>query len=314
MNCGAACLRAQLDGSIPEELGFLADLKELSIDHNLLSGTVPASFGQLGAAEQIYIDNNFLVGRLPDSMSRLSRLRSLYVEQNRLTGQLPSSYSSLRSLHELYAYNNSFSGPFPTSWCTMDQLAELILDHNQLTSTLPSNVGALSSVQTLSVAWNKLRGTLPPSLGEMHKLEHLRFDHNDLSGDAPAGPLSRFSSVVRSTSSSARAHIKATESPNLRWIDGCSLCRHTSGIVQRPRAPAHLTSGDPTGRPRSAATRCCAARAERIPPTATSRKECRSEWATNALCRIAFRWHRRIHAGSQPFGWRRKFARRPEPS
>ena len=38
--CGRSpdsCLCPQLEGPIPVELGFLEDLKELSIDHNLLT-------------------------------------------------------------------------------------------------------------------------------------------------------------------------------------------------------------------------------------------------------------------------------------
>ena len=66
-----------LKGQIPESLGQLNYLKELSLDYNSLDGQVPSSIGNLSSLSTLYLYGNLLNGSLPESMRLLSNLEAL---------------------------------------------------------------------------------------------------------------------------------------------------------------------------------------------------------------------------------------------
>ena len=61
---------SQLRGSIPAELGLLANLEELILSSNDLSGTIPSSLGQLTNLEWLYLDGNDLSGSIPSALGQ----------------------------------------------------------------------------------------------------------------------------------------------------------------------------------------------------------------------------------------------------
>ena len=57
-----------LSGSIPEELGNLANLQSLYLRDNQLSGPIPAQLGNLANLEYLYLNGNQLSGCIPDGL------------------------------------------------------------------------------------------------------------------------------------------------------------------------------------------------------------------------------------------------------
>ena len=60
-----------MTGSIPPELGRLANLTHLAVNGNRLTGRVPPEFGQLANLRQLWLEENELTGPLPLSLTNL---------------------------------------------------------------------------------------------------------------------------------------------------------------------------------------------------------------------------------------------------
>ena len=115
-----------LDGTLPDEFGYLTSLEELQIDRNpLLVSNIPSSFRNLKRLRKLSLafnnlqepwheglldDMNDLVGlylgwndfnmTLPVDISRRTTLMSLDLGGNRIHGNIPQEYGQLSSLSE----------------------------------------------------------------------------------------------------------------------------------------------------------------------------------------------------------------------
>ena len=87
-----------LAGTIPAELGVLADLERLDLRDNRLTGSVPSELGDLENLGALYLSGNELGGRLPAELGELRELEALHLARNRLEGALPSSLTQLSRL------------------------------------------------------------------------------------------------------------------------------------------------------------------------------------------------------------------------
>ncbi|MCY4573350.1 MAG: leucine-rich repeat domain-containing protein [Gemmatimonadetes bacterium] len=82
-----------LSGPVPESLGGLAHLRELSLRDNQLTGELPASLGNLTALEQLWLRGNTgLSGALPLSLVNLTNLRTLDLRDTGLCAPRDSSF------------------------------------------------------------------------------------------------------------------------------------------------------------------------------------------------------------------------------
>jgi len=90
-----------LGGSIPTQIGVLAQLIALDLSDNMLSGSVPSQLGLLTQLETLDVGYNRLSGSIPSELGRLSRLITLDVADNRLGGSLPTQ---LGLLHPAFCY------------------------------------------------------------------------------------------------------------------------------------------------------------------------------------------------------------------
>lgn len=115
-----------LDGTIPADLGQLAELQRLILDHNRLQGGIPGELGELPRLRELTLSGNALSGPIPPQLGRLTALRHLSLEANDLTGPIPSELGNLLELRSLKLSGNpQLAGVLPASLANLPRLAEL---------------------------------------------------------------------------------------------------------------------------------------------------------------------------------------------
>ena len=117
-----------LAGSIPAELGNLANLKVLQLNANVLTGSVPAELGNLANLETLHLGYNGLSGSIPPELGNLADLESLNLSFNSLTGTIPTELGGLASLTSLLLNDNDLEGSIPVSFSSLGRLQHLGLD------------------------------------------------------------------------------------------------------------------------------------------------------------------------------------------
>ena len=125
----------QLAGTIPPELGDLANLTELDLGVNQLTGPIPPELGNLSSLTNLSFGTNELTGSIPSELGNLANLTVLNLNNNQLTGEIPTELGNLSSLEELRLYENQLTGPIPPELGNLSSLSYLNLSDNQLMGT-----------------------------------------------------------------------------------------------------------------------------------------------------------------------------------
>src|ERR1044072_2278995 len=104
-----------LTGSLPDALGQLTALTNLTLSTNHLSGTIPASLGDCKELIGLSLDENDLTGDIPSSLFELKNIIGIALLQNHLTGSIPSNVGNCYSLQGLFLSDNDLTGGIRTS-------------------------------------------------------------------------------------------------------------------------------------------------------------------------------------------------------
>jgi len=174
-----------LSGTLPQEMGALTELRNLTLPHNDLSGPLPAFLGTLAQLRQINLSGNLFTGSIPANLGNLAQLQHLQLGGNKLTGSIPESLGDLDALQTLTLSSNQLSGSIPAALGAMPSLVNLLLQSNQLTGSLPPALGNLSNLVLLNASVNLLEGAIPASFGALDKVTSLSLGSNHLSGPIP---------------------------------------------------------------------------------------------------------------------------------
>ena len=158
----------------------------LELDYNELSGPIPDALGRLANLEQLSLNGNELTGPIPDELGSLSNLRSLRLGSNALSGPIPVALGRLSNLQSLSLYYNALSGPIPDALGSLADLLYLDLFGNELSGPIPAALGRLANLRGLRLDGNALSGPIPDELGSLANLQYLELNDNDLSGPIPA--------------------------------------------------------------------------------------------------------------------------------
>jgi Leucine-rich repeat (LRR) protein len=107
-----------LNGTIPDEIFELPNLKSLYLSFNALEGSIPAKISQLSNLEELYMYGNMLSRNLPSEIGLLQNLREVVLAKNFFTGAIPTQFNSLPKLEQLSLYDQQgvdvISGNVPT--------------------------------------------------------------------------------------------------------------------------------------------------------------------------------------------------------
>ncbi|KAI3515593.1 hypothetical protein L1887_14494 [Cichorium endivia] len=121
-----------LNGTIPEALGRLANLRGLHLSGSQLTGPIPKSLRRLRFLEILDLSHNQLTGSIPTFLGKLSKLDLSF---NQLNGSIPQSFGKLADLTMV-----GFQLEIPCS-LALDHVVALAPD-----LLLPSDLPAVASI------------------------------------------------------------------------------------------------------------------------------------------------------------------------
>ena len=155
--------RCCLTGSIPPELGNLANLEALHLTSIKLTGSIPPELGNLVNLRELDLSFNQLTGSIPPELGNLANLHILDISNNQLTGSIPSELGNLGNLIGLDLRGNQLTGSIPPELGDL-RLSSLHLNDNQLIGNIPLELGNLVNLRSLYLSGNRLTGCIPAAL------------------------------------------------------------------------------------------------------------------------------------------------------
>ena len=185
-NSAAADASQRIGGTIPAQLGNLANLTGLYLNSNRLTGAIPAQLGNLANLVNLWLTGNGLSGAIPAQLGNLANLQHLLLNSNQLSGAIPTELGNLANLTLLYLNNNGLSEAIPTELGSLASLQRLLLSNNQLSGAIPAQLGSLANLTLLWLSNNRLTGGIPAQLGSLANLTQLLLNDNHLTGAIPA--------------------------------------------------------------------------------------------------------------------------------
>ncbi|KAH9717031.1 putative LRR receptor-like serine/threonine-protein kinase [Citrus sinensis] len=190
-----------IEGSLPEELGYLPKLDRIQIDQNYISGPLPKSFANLNKTKHFHMNNNSISGQIPPELSRLPSLVHMLLDNNNLTGYLPPELSELPKLLILQLDNNNFEGTtIPASYSNMSKLLKLSLRNCSLQGPMP-DLSRIPNLGYLDLSSNQLNGSIPPGRLSLN-ITTIKLSNNKLTGTIP----SNFSVIILTSLVSVYEH------------------------------------------------------------------------------------------------------------
>ena len=166
-----------LNGSIPDEIGNLTNLKLLRLIENQLQGAIPETLGNLVNLIHLDMRSNQLTS-LPVAIGNLTNLQGLSLHNNLLTS-LPSQIGSLKKLQGIDLSWNPLE-TLPTEFGQLTQMQTLRLHHTELQS-IPEWLFDFTRLQELFISSNPLlTGQLPQPFEKFTELKSFYFDGTNL--------------------------------------------------------------------------------------------------------------------------------------
>ncbi|KAM3394101.1 hypothetical protein P3S68_003103 [Capsicum galapagoense] len=174
-------------GIIPQEIGNLANLMELSMEVNQITGSVPISIFNISVLQVLSQWGNNINGLLPRDIGNLTKMQFLYLQENRFSGEIPNEISNLVELEKLNLQFNSFSGSLEMEIFNISRLRVISLSHNNLSGSLPPTMGSiLPNIEELNLgSLTSLVGTIPHSISNCSELAILELSNNQITGLIP---------------------------------------------------------------------------------------------------------------------------------
>ncbi|PHT82863.1 hypothetical protein T459_11306 [Capsicum annuum] len=175
----------RIKGRIPNEVGNLSSLLDLSLSGNNLVGSIPTSIGNLRDLQRFNLSSNKFTGFIGDHICKLQHLGDIYLDQNQLSGSLPNCLGNITSLREIHLGSNKLSSNIPPSLGNLQDLVVLDLSSNNMVGSLPPEIGNLTAATLIDLSMNQFSNGIPTEIGGLQNLVNLSLRHNKLQGAIP---------------------------------------------------------------------------------------------------------------------------------
>ncbi|KAE8692180.1 putative ROP-interactive CRIB motif-containing protein 6 [Hibiscus syriacus] len=167
--------------NIPDGIGELVTLEEITLSRNKLSGQVSAGLSKLKKLKVLDFSANDFHGNVPCAVGNLTQLLKLDLSSNGFSGKIPESLGNLQDLDFLDLSFNSF-GNFgvPLFLAEMPRLKDVYLSGNLLGGEIPEIWEKLGSILRIGFS-----GKVPEEFGCLEFVSELNLENNNLSGRVP---------------------------------------------------------------------------------------------------------------------------------
>ncbi|XP_059428701.1 putative receptor-like protein kinase At3g47110 [Corylus avellana] len=183
--------------NLPSNLSHCTQLRVLDVVYNKLIGQIPEQFSSLSNLVYLVLDVNNLTGSIPAWIGNISSLSTLSLALNNLQGSIPSELGRLLSLGFFQLGGNNLSGTITHLIYNISFIYYFVVAQNQLHRSLPPDVGlTLPNLETFFGSINSFIGPIPSSLSNASRLWQLDFSQNGLTGSMSQN-LARLSGLVR---------------------------------------------------------------------------------------------------------------------
>ncbi len=169
------------DEPLPKEIWSLHNIEVLRINYSYSKCAISPQIGQLKHLKRLVLQGYFngvegIVRKVPATIGNLSELEALAIRQLKID-QIPREICRLKKLRLL---DLSFVGlaSIPNQIGQLKQLDSLILMGNHITQ-LPTEIGMLSQLKVLDISGNAL-ASLPAEIGSLQQLATLHLQNNEL--------------------------------------------------------------------------------------------------------------------------------------
>ncbi|KAI3744979.1 hypothetical protein L1987_58078 [Smallanthus sonchifolius] len=180
------------NSSLPDEIGKVLSLKNLSLAGNYFSGLIPDWVSGLGSIQSLDLSGNSFSGPIPPGLTRLNNLVYLNLSVNGFTKSIPEGFEDMGVLEVLDLHGNMLDGDFDLKFLLLTTAVRIDFSENLLTSSSGQNgkflAGISESVKYLNLSRNRLTGSLVSGgVVEMFgSLVMLDLSYNQLSGELPS--------------------------------------------------------------------------------------------------------------------------------
>ncbi|KAF4361035.1 hypothetical protein F8388_016844 [Cannabis sativa] len=178
----------ELVGILPQWLGQLRNLVELSLGNNMLHGPIPKSLESWQNLSYLDLVKNRLNGTLPDSLGQLSELFFLDISFNQLTGNITEThFLKLDKLNCLRLSSNSFTLTVSSNWTPpFHVVTELLMRSCHLGPSFPTWLRSQNNVISLDLSNASISSSVPDWFWEnFSNLSSLNVSFNQLKGQLP---------------------------------------------------------------------------------------------------------------------------------
>lgn len=200
---------AFIEGEIPECIGDLTYLDNISFEYTNVGGRLPESIGQLVNLERITISNCRFEGKIPESINNCNKLEYVDLTDNSFNGKIPEGFfqcpdlsflllsgnkfeefeiNEIPNCHKLATFfmsNNEISSPIPDNLFLMRGLKYFDASNNKIVGEIPNTMSSALNLQIVDLGNNQIDGELPSNLDKRSKLESFNIRNNNLQGKIP---------------------------------------------------------------------------------------------------------------------------------
>ncbi|XP_028755406.1 probable LRR receptor-like serine/threonine-protein kinase At1g53430 [Neltuma alba] len=199
-----------ISGPIPDEIGEITTLEDLSLNDNLMEGTLPSSLGKLTQLRMLDLTGNNFLGAIPESFGNLTKLEYISLDGTNISGKLPNFIGNWTQLQVMYLEGTSMEGPIPITISHLTYLSSmmitdlhgpmimgfpnlenltslryLVLRNCSIHDSIPNYIGKMQNLNKVDLSFNKLTGKIPNSISSLTYLDLMILTENSLTGKIP---------------------------------------------------------------------------------------------------------------------------------